>query len=150
MYVEYHKCWYLMILAKRDIKKLQTKKDNILSELAKTAAELKDVTSSGNQTSDKMGNLIASKIDLEEVIKYQIVLFDSRKERAEEKLEELKKSKDLDDIIYLLKFVSRFKTKEVSKVISYTREYTYDLISKIRSQMKQIEKEIDDSLKQKK
>jgi len=97
-----------------------------------------------------MGNLIASKIDLEEVIKYQIVLFDSRKERAEEKLEELKKSKDLDDIIYLLKFVSRFKTKEVSKVISYTREYTYDLISKIRSQMKQIEKEIDDSLKQKK
>jgi len=150
MYVEYHKCWYLMILAKRDLEKLQSKKDNILSELAKTAAELKDVTSSGNQTSDKMGNLIASKIDLEEVIKYQIVLFDSRKERAEEKLEELKKSKDLDDIIYLLKFVSRFKTKEVSKVISYTREYTYDLISKIRSQMKQIEKEIDDSLKQKK
>ena len=97
-----------------------------------------------------MGNLIASKIDLEEVIKYQIVLFDSRKERAEEKLEELKKSKDLDDIIYLLKFVSIFKTKEVSKFISYTREYTYDLISKIRSQMKQIEKEIDDSLKQKK
>ena len=150
MYVEYHKCWYLMILAKRDLEKLQSKKDNILSELAKTAAELKDVASSGNQTSDKMGNLIASKIDLEEVIKYQIVLFDSRKERAEEKLEELKKSKDLDDIIYLLKFVSRFKTKEVSKVISYTREYTYDLISKIRSQMKQIEKEIDDSLKQKK
>lgn len=150
MYVEYHKCWYLMILAKRDLEKLQSKKDNILSELAKTAAELKDVTSSGNQTSDKMGNLIASKIDLEEVIKYQIVLFDSRKERAEEKLEELKKSKDLDDIIYLLKFVSRFKTKEVSKVISYTREYTYDLISKIRSQMKQVEKEIDDSLKQKK
>lgn len=150
MYVEYHKCWYLMILAKRDLEKLQSKKDNILSELAKTAAELKDVTSSGNQTSDKMGNLIASKIDLEEVIKYQIVLFDSRKERTEEKLEELKKSKDLDDIIYLLKFVSRFKTKEVSKVISYTREYTYDLISKIRSQMKQVEKEIDDSLKQKK
>ena len=150
MYVEYHKCWYLMILAKRDLEKLQSKKDNILSELAKTAAELKDVTSSGNQTSDKMGNLIASKIDLEEVIKYQIVLFDFRKERAEEKLEELKKSKDLDDIIYLLKFVSRFKTKEVSKVISYTREYTYDLISKIRSQMKQVEKEIDDSLKQKK
>ncbi len=150
MYIEYHRCWYLMILAKRDLEKLQSKKDNILSELAKTAAELKDVTSSGSQTSDKMGNLIASKIDLEEVIKYQIVLFDSRKERAEEKLEELKKSKDLDDIIYLLKFVSRFKTKEVSKVISYTREYTYDLISKIRSQMKQIEKEIDDSLKQKK
>ena len=150
MYVEYHKCWYLMILAKRDLEKLQSKKDNILSELAKTAAELKDVTSSGNQTSDKMGNLIASKIDLEEVIKYQIVLFDFRKERAEEKLEELKKSKDLDDIIYLLKFVSRFKTKEVSKVISYTREYKYDLISKIRSQMKQVEKEIDDSLKQKK
>lgn len=149
MYVEYHKRLYLMNLAKRALDQMESKKDGILSQLANTASELKDTTVDGGNISDKMGNLIAAKIDLENVIKYQQILYESRKERVEEKLEELKKSKDLNDIIYLLKYVSKFKVKEVAKVISYTREYTYELISKIRDNMKKIEKEVDDNLKKK-
>lgn len=149
MYKEYHECWYLMILSKRDLESLLSKRDNILSELAKTASELKDTNVNSSKASDKMGSLIASKIDLEDVIKYQQLLFESRKERADKKLEDLKLSKELDDIIYLLKYVSKFKTKEVAKVISYTREYTYELISNIRNEMKQIERTIDDNLKKK-
>lgn len=149
MYKEYHESWYLKNLAKRDLDNLLSKKDVILSELTKTASELKDTNVNSSRASDKMGKLIAAKIDLENVIKYQQILYDSRAERTDEKLEDLKLSKDLDDIIYLLKYVSKFKTKEVSKVISYTREYTYELISKIRDEMKQIEKRINENLKKK-
>lgn len=149
MYKEYHKCWYLMVLSKRDLEASYLKIDAILSELSKTASELKDTTTTGSHLPDKMGSLISSKIDLENIIEYQKDLFDSRNKRVEQKLEELKKSKDLSDIIYLLKFVSKFKVKEVAKVVSYSREYTYDLISKIREQMKIIENEINESMKKK-
>jgi len=149
MYKEYHELWYLMILSKRDLETLLSKKDSILSELAKTASELKDTNVNSSKSSDKMVSLIAAKIDLEDVIKYQQVLFESRKERVEKKLEDLKQSKELNDIIYLLKYVSKFKTKEVSKIINYTREYTYELISNIRNEMKQIERMVNDNLKKK-
>ena len=149
MYKEYHKCWYKMIIAKRDLENSQAKIDFILLELTKTASQLKDVTTSGSHLSDKMSNLISAKVDGEEIIKYQRILYEHRKTIVDQKLEDLKSSKDLDDIIYHLKFISKFKTREVARVISYSREYTYELISKIRDQLKQIEKEIDDELKQK-
>ena len=143
MYKEYHKYWYKMIVAKRDLENSQSKIDGILLELTKTASQLKDVTTSGSHLPDKMSSLISAKISGEEIVKHQKVLFEHRKNIANQKLEELKSSKDLDDIIYHLKFISKFKTREVARVISYSREYTYELISKIRDQIKQIEKEID-------
>lgn len=148
MYKSYHEYWYLMIIAKRDLEKLQFEVDSILSELTKATTEFREVTTMNSSVSEKMTKLIASKLELEEIIKYQKQLVESRKERVELKLEDLKKSKDIEDIIYYLKFVSKFKTTEVAKVVCYTREYTYDLISKIRENLKRIEHEVEDSLKQ--
>ena len=74
MYEKYHKCWYLMILSERDLDDSQSKLDHILTELTKTTISLKqDITGKGS-LSDKMGKLIASKLDLEAVIKSQTTL----------------------------------------------------------------------------
>ena len=149
IYQEYHNCWYKMIVAKRNLDNAQSMIDGILSELSKTVSQLKDVKTNNSNLSDKMSSLISAKIDGEEIMRYQNTLYEHRKDMVNQKLEDLKNSKDLSDIIYYLKFVSKFKTREVARAINYSREYTYELISKIREQLKQIEKTIEEENKKK-
>lgn len=141
MYKEYHRKWYLMILAKKDLKKLQEKYDNILEEITKTTLAIKEEKSKTNGSSDKIGNLIALKIDMEPIIKMQKELYENRKNNLQEDLEDLKLSKNIDDILYRLRFVLKYKVREIAKSISYTRSYTYELISKIKDEMFIIEQE---------
>ena len=149
MYKEYHACWYKMILAKRECEKTQLIIDGILLELTKTVSQLRDITTDGSHLSDKMCSLTSAKVDGEEVLNYQKNLYEYRKSIVDQKQEELKKSKEVDDIIYCLKFISKFKTREIARVISYTREYTYELITKIKEKIKQIEEEINEEFEKK-
>lgn len=142
MYKEYHKLWYLMILSKRDLEELQSQRDDILSQLASLTSQQSETGISSHNLSDKICNLVARKIDLEKIIEQQQVLYDFRKERVNLKLQELKNSADLKDRIYYFKFVSKFKTSEVAKSINYTREYTYELIAKIRNDLKIVENDV--------
>ena len=147
MYKEYYRCYYKKILAKRELDNSLAKMDNILSELSKTVSQMNNIAVSSSHVSDKINNLIAAKIDLEDVIKCQKDLYMHRSTIVAEKLEELKNSKKTEDIIYFLRFVSRLKVKEVSSAINYTREYTYELISEIKGELKKIENEVNCELK---
>lgn len=139
MYEKYHRCWYLMILSERDLDDSQSKLDHILTELTKTTISLKqDITGKGS-LSDKMGKLIASKLDLEAVIKSQTTLYNSRKKRMKKELKKLKASNNVFDIIYKRKFIDKEKVTEIAKGVHYTREYTYELISQIRAKIKEIQ-----------
>lgn len=90
MYEKYHRCWYLMILSERDLDDSYSKLDHILAELTKTTISLKqDITGKGG-FSDKMAKLIASKVDLEAVIKSQTTLFKSRKKRVKKVLKKIR------------------------------------------------------------
>ena len=139
MYEKYHRCWYLMILSERDLDDSQSKLDHILTELTKTTISLKqDITGKGS-LSDKMGKLIASKLDLEAVIKSQTTLYNSRKKRMKKELKKLKASNNVFDIIYKRKFIDKEKVTALAKGVHYTREYTYELISQIRAKIKEIQ-----------
>lgn len=139
MYEKYHRCWYLMILAKKNLEDSQQKLDHILEELTKTTVAMKNDISGKGGFADKMAKLIASKIDLEDIIKAQTVLYNTRRKRVKKKLRELKASDDVLDDIYIRKFVNKEKTKEIAKGVHFTREYTYDLISKIRRKINEIQ-----------
>lgn len=139
MYKDYHRLWYLMILSKKDLEDYESKLDHILEELTKTTSTIKQDLSSSSNLSDKIGNLTASKIDLETIIKTQKLLLESRLDRVNQKLEDLKVSKDINDVIYIKKFIEKLKTKDIAIIISYTREYTYELISKIREEIIKIQ-----------
>ncbi|MCX4365097.1 MAG: hypothetical protein OSJ70_04930 [Bacilli bacterium] len=139
MYKEYHRLWYLMILAKKDLEKSQLKYDNILEQTTNITVSLKSDIVGGSSDSDKLGELIAKKLDLEPIIASQKELYKSRRQIVDEKLEELKSSEETKDKAYRLKFISKCKVKEIAKVIDYSDGYTYNLICEIRKEMFSIE-----------
>lgn len=139
MYEKYHKSWYLMILSQKDLEDSQSKLDQIEEELVKTTISMKsDITGKGG-FSDKMASLIAKKIDLEDIIKAQKTLYNTRKKRMKKKLRELKASEDIMDVIYRRKFIDKEKVKNIARGVHFSREYTYDLISKIRRNINEIQ-----------
>lgn len=142
MYEKYHRCWYLMILSQRDLEESQSKLDQIEEELVKTTISMKsDITGKGG-FSDKMASLIAKKVDLEDIIKAQKTLFNTRKKRMKKELRKLKESNDIMDVIYRRKFVDKEKVKNIARGVNFSREYTYDLISKIRRKINEIQDEL--------
>lgn len=142
MYEKYHRCWYLMILSQRDLEDSQSKLDQIEEELVKTTISMKsDITGKGG-FSDKMASLIAKKVDLEDIIKAQKALFNTRKKRMKKELRKLKESNDIMDVIYRRKFVDKEKVKNIARGVNFSREYTYDLISKIRRKINEIQDEL--------
>ena len=142
MYEKYHRSWYLMILSQRDLEDSQSKLDQIEEELVKTTISMKsDITGTGG-FSDKMASLIAKKVDLEDIIKAQRTLYNTRKKRMKKDLRKLKVSDDVMDVIYRRKFVDKEKVKNIARGVNFSREYTYDLISKIRSKINEIQDEL--------
>ena len=142
MYEKYHRCWYLMILSQRDLEDSQSKLDQIEEELVKTTISMKsDITGKGG-FSDKMASLIAKKVDLEDIIKAQKTLFNTRKKKMKKELRKLKESNDIMDVIYRRKFVDKEKVKNIARGVNFSREYTYDLISKIRRKINEIQDEL--------
>lgn len=139
MYEKYHRLWYLMILSEHDLEQSYSKLDRIEEQLTKTTVTMKEDISGHGGFEDKMGKLIAQKVDLQEIIKSQVKLYKSRKKRTNKKLKELVKSEDVYDIIYKRKFIDKEKVKEIAKGVNYTREYTYELISKIRCKINEIQ-----------
>lgn len=139
MYKEYHRLWYLMILAKRDLENSQSRYDDILEQTTNITVSLKSDIVSGNRSSDKLEKLISQKIDLETIIKSQEELYTARRNTLDKKFEELKSSKELKDRVYRLKFISKCKVKKIAKVINYSNGYTYNLVCKIRKEMYAIE-----------
>ena len=142
MYEKYHRCWYLMILSQRDLEDSQSKLDQIEEELVKTTISMKsDITGKGG-FSDKMASLIAKKVDLEDIIKAQKTLLNNNKKRMKKELRKLKESNDIMDVIYRRKFVDKEKVKNIARGVNFSREYTYDLISKIRRKINEIQDEL--------
>ena len=142
MYEKYHRCWYLMILSQRDLEDSQSKLDQIEEKLVKTTISMKsDITGKGG-FSDKIASLIAKKVDLEDIIKAQKTLFNTRKKRMKKELRKLKESNDIMDVIYRRKFVDKEKVKNIARGVNFSREYTYDLISKIRRKINEIQDEL--------
>lgn len=139
MYEKYHRSWYLMILAQRNLEDSQSKMDQIEEELVKTTIAMKsDITGKGG-FSDKMASLIAKKVDLEDIIKAQKTLFNTRKKRMKKELRRLKESTDVMDVIYRRKFIDKEKVKNIARGVNFSREYTYELISRIRRKINEIQ-----------
>lgn len=142
MYEKYHRSWYLMILSQRDLEETISKKEQIEEELVKTTISMKsDITGKGGY-SDKMATLIAKKIDLEDIIKAQKTLYNTRKKRMKKDLRKLKVSSDVYDVIYNRKFILKEKVVNIARGVNFSREYTYELISKIRRKINGIQDEL--------
>ena len=139
-YKEYHEIYYKFRQSKNDLKKIQNKIEDIIIKLISINSEIKDTISDKNEYNDRLLELTAKKLDLEiEEKKIKELVF--RRKKAKEEAEiELRNSKNEKDIIYTKYYIDHLKVRDIAILISYTREYTYDLLNKIRNEKRKIEK----------
>ena len=141
-YLEYHEIYYKFVQAKIKLQKIQNEIENIILKMLSSTSEIKDNVSNLKTQSDKMLSLTSKKIDLEAEEKIQQELLNRRRIKKEEAEIELRKSNNEKDKIYYMYFINHDRVKDIAIKIGYTREYTYDLLDKIKKDKYEIEQKM--------
>ena len=93
---------------------------------------MSDEIGSGSKANDKMLQLTAKKIELEskeELVKALLIVRTNQKNDAEE---ELRKSKELKDQVYLLYYLDHIRPREIAQKINFVTSYIYNLLGEIK------------------
>lgn len=132
IFVEYHDLKEKYKLAKKDYEQSLEDKVKLFYETQPGAVQPKDIVHHVSSTSDKYVNYCA---DIE-IIEYEVEktrnILGVREYQLKLKEKELRESKELNDQLYVMYFIENKKVKHISRKIAYTREYTYDLIKKLK------------------
>lgn len=138
-YKEYYVIYYNYRKAKNDLHKLQNNIADVISCLMSTTSHFKDVITI-SKDNDKILQLTAKKIELEnqkDLAKKLLILRVEQKNDAEI---ELRKSKDLKDRIYVMFFIEHLKPKDISQQLSFARSYIYNLLAEIKTYIYEYDK----------
>ena len=141
-YKEYYEIYCDYKKAKNDLHKLQNDIADIISCLISTTSKMKDDVSKGNNTNDKILQLTAKKIELESQEELQKELLITREKQKNDAELELRKSKDLKDIIYVKFYIDHVRVKEISRQLSFARSYIYDILTIIKNYINEFDKNI--------
>ena len=121
-YKEYYESVYNYRQAVSKLHKIQNKLSDIINSMLSTTAQMKDnLGSSRASSNDKMLSLTAKKIELEAQ-------------------EELRKSKDTKDKVYIMFFIDHSTVSEIALVLNYGKSYIYDVLSEIKRTLNELEK----------
>ena len=144
-YEEYYEifCGYKKI--KNDLRKIQNDIENVLNCLISITTKIKDDVVSKNSSEDKILIYMAKKLDLESIAKYVEELLKIKTEQLQNAERELRRSKDLPDIIYVKYFIDHMKVRDISKDLNFARSYIYDILSIIKHQTYEIRTKLDKS-----
>ncbi len=132
-YKEYYETYYNYRQAKNDLHKLENNIADIISCLISTTSKMRDDVSKGSNTNDKMLQLTAKKIELESQEDLQVELLRTREKQKNDAESELRKSKDLKDIVYVKYYIDHIRPKEISRQLNFARSYIYNLLGEIKS-----------------
>lgn len=141
-YQEYYKTYYNFKKAKNKLHKIQNDLADVINTLLSVSSQMKNDVAHNNSYNDKILELTVKKVDLEareELTKELLAVREKQKNEAEN---ELRKSANNKDMIYVRYFIEHLKPKEISIELSYAREYTYDLLKVIREDISKIDKEL--------
>jgi len=140
-YKEYYETYYNYRQAIFKLHKIQNKLFDIINAMLSTTAQMKeDVGSSRSNSNDKMLSLTAKKIELEaqEVLAKELVEMHNKRRISDE--EELRKSKDTKDKVYIMYFIEHQKVNDISRDLNYGKSYIYDVLSEIRKTIAELDK----------
>lgn len=141
-YKKYFITYYNYKQAKIKLQNIQNEIADIISSMLSTTSQMREIVNSNKSSNDKMMELTTRKIELdskEELAKELLGVYNRQMLDAEK---ELKDSKETKDIIYYKYFIQHIKVKEISKDIAFAREYTYDLLKQIKSDIAKLEQEL--------
>ena len=132
-YKEYYETYYNYKKAKNDLHKLENKIADVISSLMSTTSKMRADVSNGSNINDKMLQLTAKKMELESQEDLQVELLKTREKQKNDAESELRKSKDLKDIVYIKYFIDHIRPKEISKQLNFARSYIYNLLGEIKA-----------------
>lgn len=122
----------------QECKKARKEYDNILEEKAKAyygtqpqSTKPKAIVTMPNGNSTKLMDYCAELEIINEKVESARNILGIREYRLKLKEQELMNSVLLLDKIYVMRYIKHMKVKHISLKISYTREYTYELIKKV-------------------
>jgi len=140
-YKEYYESVYNYRQAVSKLHKIQNKLSDIINSMLSTTAQMKDnIGSSRASSNDKMLSLTAKKIELEaqEELAKELVEMHNKRKLSDE--EELRKSKDTKDKVYIMFFIDHSTVSEIALVLNYGKSYIYDVLSEIKRTLNELEK----------
>lgn len=141
-YKKYFETYYNYKQAKIKLQKIQNEIADIINSMLSTTSRMKEVVNNSKSSNDKMMELTVRKIELDTKEKLAKELLDVYNRQMLDAEKELKDSKETKDMIYYNYFIEHKKVKDISKNIAFAREYTYDLLKQIKSDIAKIEQEL--------
>lgn len=141
-YRDYFKAYYNYKQANEELNKIQNEIVDIINCMLSTTSTIKEVATSTKSTNDKLTELTARKIELEEQQCLKIKILDIRVEQLRDTEKQLRNSKETKDIIYYKYFIQHLKVIDIAKSINFVSGYVYQLLREIKEDTSKIEKEI--------
>lgn len=147
MYLEYVELFFKKNQAERDYNRAIDDKQKLLYTVTPHSVIPNEAVNhlSASTPGSNFINYSDKVIEIDENIKNTRDIFDNRTYLLKIKEAELRESKDVLDRIYVYHWLEKKKVSKFYRLVGYTREYTYEVIDKIREEINDIRKKVQES-----
>lgn len=147
MYLEYVELFFKKNQAERDYNRAIDDKQKLLYTVTPHSVIPNEVVNhlSSSTPGSNFINYSDKVIEIDENIKNTRDIFDNRTYLLKIKEAELRESKDILDRIYVYYWLEKKKVSKFYRLVGYTREYTYEVIDKMREEINDIRKKVQEN-----
>ena len=141
VYLDYLDIQNKYILSMQEVNKILNEKE-LLFQRTQPKSPVTDIERvSGGLPENKIENYIIEleRKKIDERLKRAKEIMNDRHELYLLSLEDLKRSKDKYDIVFVLKWMDGRNAREISKIMHYSESHVYRMINKIKKKAKMIE-----------
>lgn len=141
MYIEYLDIQNKYILSMQEVDKILNEKEILFQRTQPKSPVMDQERVSGGSPENKIESYIVEleRKKIDERLKRAKEIMNDRHELYLLSLEDLKRSKDKYDIVFVLKWMDGRNAREISKIMHYSESHVYRMINKIRKKAKMIE-----------
>lgn len=141
MYIEYLDIQNKYILSMQEVDKVLNEKELLFQRTQPKSPVMDQERVSGGSPENKIESYIIEleRKKIDERLRRAKEIMNDRHELYLLSLEDLKRSKDKYDIVFVLKWMDGRNAREISKIMHYSESHVYRMINKIRKKAKMIE-----------
>lgn len=147
MYLEYVELYFKKNQAEKDYNTAIDNKQKLLYTVMPHSIVPNDVVNhlSSSTPGSNFINYSDRVTEIDENIKNTRDIFDNRTYLLKLKEAELRESKDILDRIYVYYWLDKKKISKFYRLVGYTREYTYDIVDKMKTEINEVRKKVQES-----
>lgn len=147
MYLEYVELYFKKNQAEKDYNTAIDNKQKLLYTVMPHSIVPNDIVNhlSSSTPGSNFINYSDRVAEIDENIKNTRDIFDNRTYLLKLKEAELRESKDILDRIYVYYWLDKKKISKFYRLVGYTREYTYDIVDKMKTEINEVRKKVQES-----